>query len=230
VRKFCYDCGKVATSVEHVLPKCIFPEKKYLPDGVGDLRRNLITVPSCDEHNTAKSKDDEYLGLLLCLSADNNLALKLLSDKWLNELNPECSSLIERFARHVTPIKLPNGQETASLTVDLEVIERSLISMTKALHFYETNGKRIDSGDWWYRSTKLSNHNLTIPSIIPSLIGMRNKMLDLNKIKYPGLELKGENKDAFYYQRLFSNNIKIYRLVFYFSVEFFCVNQNGMVR
>ena len=44
----CYMCEKESTSSEHVPPKCLFPEKKDLPDGV-DLRKSLITVPSCDE-------------------------------------------------------------------------------------------------------------------------------------------------------------------------------------
>ena len=30
-----------------------------------DYRKNLITVPACDAHNLQKSKDDEYLQLLV---------------------------------------------------------------------------------------------------------------------------------------------------------------------
>ena len=56
----CYMCTSAATSVEHVPPRCLFPEQKDLPIGV-DLRKQLITVPSCDIHNSRKSKDDEYL-------------------------------------------------------------------------------------------------------------------------------------------------------------------------
>lgn len=54
----CYMCEKPASTVEHVPPKCIFPEQK---DSLGgqDLRKQLITVPACDVHNTKKSRDDE---------------------------------------------------------------------------------------------------------------------------------------------------------------------------
>ncbi|MDH1232687.1 MULTISPECIES: hypothetical protein [Stenotrophomonas] len=38
-------------SDEHVPPQCFFPD---------DRRDGLITVRSCDEHNSKKSKDDEY--------------------------------------------------------------------------------------------------------------------------------------------------------------------------
>ncbi len=54
----CYMCSKVATSKEHVPPRCLFPESK---DVGADYRANLITVPSCDKHNSAKSQDDEFL-------------------------------------------------------------------------------------------------------------------------------------------------------------------------
>ena len=55
----CYMCDEFATSREHVPPKCIFPECKDV-DGE-NYRRDLITVPSCEKHNSKKSKDDEFL-------------------------------------------------------------------------------------------------------------------------------------------------------------------------
>ena len=62
----CYWCGRDATSREHVPPKCLFPEDKDIKSIYkGTFRRSLITVPSCDEHNLAKSHDDEYL--MVCL-------------------------------------------------------------------------------------------------------------------------------------------------------------------
>ncbi|MGS0757231.1 hypothetical protein ACVBEH_22930, partial [Roseateles sp. GG27B] len=54
--------------MEHVPPKCLFPTLKDSPGGV-DLRRNLITVPSCDVHNLKKSGDDEYLLYVLSMAA-----------------------------------------------------------------------------------------------------------------------------------------------------------------
>src|SRR6266576_4429106 len=66
----CYMCDKPATSHEHVPPKCIFPERK--DTGGEDLRDQLMTVPSCDEHNTRKSKDDEFLMVSLAGILGNN--------------------------------------------------------------------------------------------------------------------------------------------------------------
>ena len=68
----CYACNANQTSTEHVPPRCLFPEKKDLPAGV-DLRKQLITVPSCDAHNSAKSHDDEYLLFALVMNLPNNI-------------------------------------------------------------------------------------------------------------------------------------------------------------
>jgi hypothetical protein len=66
----CYMCDNIATSDEHVPPKCLFPEKK---DTKGiDFRKNLMTVPSCDIHNSSKSKDDEFLMISLSGVITNN--------------------------------------------------------------------------------------------------------------------------------------------------------------
>lgn len=66
----CYMCLEVATTREHVPPSCLFPEKKDTK-GV-DFRKNLITVPSCELHNTKKSNDDEFLMLSLSGLIKNN--------------------------------------------------------------------------------------------------------------------------------------------------------------
>ncbi|MDD3415257.1 MAG: hypothetical protein PHY47_14805 [Lachnospiraceae bacterium] len=71
--EYCYWCEKVATSREHVPPKCIFPEKKDIESVFGqNFRKDLITVPSCDEHNLKKSNDDEYLMAVLSGRVGNN--------------------------------------------------------------------------------------------------------------------------------------------------------------
>ncbi|HVZ42526.1 MAG TPA: hypothetical protein VHA82_01865 [Ramlibacter sp.] len=63
-------CSQSATSREHVPPKCLFPVAKDV-DGL-NLRRDLTTVPSCFEHNSAKSADDEFLMMSLAGIVGNN--------------------------------------------------------------------------------------------------------------------------------------------------------------
>lgn len=66
----CYMCDSIATSREHVPPLCLFPEEKDIK--TNQFRTNLITVPSCDIHNSNKSKDDEFLMASLAGIVGNN--------------------------------------------------------------------------------------------------------------------------------------------------------------
>jgi hypothetical protein len=47
----CYCCNENTISREHIPPKCLFLTPRP---------SNMITVPSCQKHIFAKSKDDEY--------------------------------------------------------------------------------------------------------------------------------------------------------------------------
>ena len=62
----CYMCTAAETSREHAPPQCLFPAASEIGR---DLRRNLITVPSCDDHNLMKSADDEFLRAVILLAA-----------------------------------------------------------------------------------------------------------------------------------------------------------------
>ena len=69
----CYGCESKATSREHVPPKCIFEEPRP---------SNLITVPSCDQHNLEKSKDDEYFRWFIAtVSSESKKAENLVRTK-----------------------------------------------------------------------------------------------------------------------------------------------------
>src|SRR4029077_16072891 len=79
----CYMCDAPSTTAEHVPAKCLFPRgSKY--------RKNLIKVPSCDAHNSHKSKDDEYLRhVLVSAPGATALALKVADE-----------GLVPSFERH----------------------------------------------------------------------------------------------------------------------------------
>jgi hypothetical protein len=49
----------------------LFPKPGDSPDG-GDYRNQLITVPSCNIHNTETSRDDEYLAYTLAMGITAN--------------------------------------------------------------------------------------------------------------------------------------------------------------
>ncbi len=71
----CYMCDEKAASREHVPPLCLFPTLEE--SGGVDFRCNLITVPSCATHNSAKSHDDEFLMASLAgIFGSNKVGLK----------------------------------------------------------------------------------------------------------------------------------------------------------
>jgi hypothetical protein len=130
----CYMCDAEATSREHVPPLCIFPEMKDMQDGI-DYRQNLITVPACDTHNLKKSKDDEYLQLLLIHGYFNNpLAERQFKTKLLRTIERR-PALLTQLHRENTPVVV-EGVETVAVTIDRARFERSLEMIIRALHFH----------------------------------------------------------------------------------------------
>lgn len=142
-------CDAAATSVEHVPPRCLFPEQKDLPSGV-DLRKQLITVPSCDAHNTSKSMDDEYLLYALSMNIPNNsTASNHFSTKILRAIQ-RSQSVIRKFTDRQLPVKVENAQtgeihETVALLVDRERLENALTMIGRALYFHHFKTKWVGS-------------------------------------------------------------------------------------
>ena len=137
--KTCYMCDRVATSKEHVPPQCFFPEEKDLPAGI-NLRKNLITVPSCDDHNTNKSKDDEYLLFSLCLNiANNDTAFSLFATKITRamNLNPKTYSTFSKTHVPIVAVDNQTGQasRTYMIKLDTERVMTSLDQISRALYF-----------------------------------------------------------------------------------------------
>lgn len=137
IEETCYWCGKKATSKEHVPPKCLFPENKDIKDIYSKtFRKNLITVPSCDKHNLAKSNDDEYL--MACLSAkvgNNGIAFIHTQTKVARTIkrNPRLFDILKEdiitiYNQHF-PVSIVN--------IDNYRLLHSFEAISRALYFYE---------------------------------------------------------------------------------------------
>ena len=143
----CYACADPPTTNEHVPPKCLFPERKDVPEGV-DLRRNLITVPSCEEHNLRKSGDDEYLLHILSFNlpanrtADGQVTTKIARAM---ERRPALSKLLMGAQQSVLVIddRTREIYETAEVALDGVRFERTLnlIALGIYFHHYRTRWK-----------------------------------------------------------------------------------------
>lgn len=138
----CYMCDREPTSEEHVPPKCLFPEKKDLPKGI-DLRKNLIKIPSCDIHNTAKSKDDEFLLYCLCMNiANNSFAFKQFSTKIMRAYNRRpglMKSMVKDSQDVIAVDEVGTAFNTLMVKADTARINKCFDQIARALYFYEFN-------------------------------------------------------------------------------------------
>lgn len=213
----CYMCNKPAEGVEHVPPRCLFPEKKDLPEGI-DLRNQLITVPACDEHNTSKSQDDEYLLYLLVINlpaneiAKNQFLTKIMRSM---ERNPGLIKKIMANPHPVIAVDKETGEahHTVAVKIDDARLDSALDHIARALYFYH------------YKAQWLGNVRTQPDFLLASLDpeeGQEQNKLGENMVAaadqlFADKEFHGANPDVFKYQVLEgSENVHmIMRLHFY---------------
>lgn len=131
--KTCYACNAPATGGEHVPPQCLFPKDSQ-------YRKNLIKVPSCDEHNSKKSECDEYLKFVLTsVGGMNELAGSIFEGSVLRSFD-HAPRLIDRFTPELRVIKI-GEVETGGFMLDVSRFELSIESIVRGLLFNETGNK-----------------------------------------------------------------------------------------
>ena len=141
--KTCYMCDAPATGGEHVPPQCIFPKNN-------SYRVGLIKVPSCDEHNSKKSKCDEYLKFVLtAVGGMNELSGSIFGGSVMRSLERR-PHLIDTFTPDLQVIQV-GGLETGGFTLDWPRFEVSIASVVRGLYFHETGKKLLGkiSGVAW---------------------------------------------------------------------------------
>ncbi len=210
--KECYYCGKIATSKEHIPPKCLFPD--HIPGK--DYRKNLITVKSCFEHNLEKSSDDEYLLFILTFNTKaNEIPVKHLSKKISRAINNPRKSF-RSFLRKPKRILYRDSKSglivpTYTYEIDVERYEKILKQIAIGLYYYKYknifNGEIqvIVNGALSGVSEKINQRQMEISSTFDSVFSV---------IKY-----KGENKEIFKYKIIKNNNIIFLKYVFYEKME-----------
>ena len=210
----CYMCDREATTAEHAPPRCIFPEVKDTPSGF-DYRKNLITVPSCDEHNTARSKDDEYLLHVLAASVTS-------SDIGLTQFLTKVSRSLERNPRLIAALPVSDVPtllyvpHRATLEEAYEVpasgtrIDSVISSCARALYYHET--ERKFSGRVKVVAPFMSYRNVSLDNVV--------SVMALAKTHFFSAPSKGENPDVFYYKFEEGPSTGIMLLCFYGGTEF----------
>jgi hypothetical protein len=138
-------CAREATSREHAPPRCLFPEAKDVPDGKNH-RKNLLTVPSCDLHNSAKSQDDEYLLFALAGSyTSSGTGLTQFLTKVRRAFSNQPSKA-GNFVKISVPVQLRRSSEDewehgAQITLEWERIDSVLSNCARALYHHHTQSK-----------------------------------------------------------------------------------------
>ena len=207
----CYFCGIEATTDEHAPPRCIFPKAKDSPEGK-DYRKNLIKVPSCEAHNTEKSKEDEYLLYILAMCLPSNEVAK-------NQFLTKIRRAIERRPKLLDRLLIQQQEVTVHdtikdewhKTIAIKPEEHRLVSVfthiAKALYFYEK--KQI----WKGGVSVLIEFMLSFTDVAQNE-QQNNLEKELNNM-LQAVPYKGDNQDVFSYQIHEEDGRSLIRLHFY---------------
>lgn len=215
----CYFCGRVATSSEHVPPACLFPELKDLDDGV-DYRKNLLTVPSCDEHNSQKSKDDEYLQLILTSGYFNNKAAQNHFSSKIARAMMRRPALLAAVYRNADPVTV-DGVPTVAVNIDRERFNLALERICQGLCVKFT-------GERWPKEIEIHTPVL-LAMDVPDADNVNHLVTNFSKTIIAcldGVPRRGDNPDVFWCQLLMDmqKDRLLCRMVFYGGFDVFAVS------
>lgn len=210
----CYMCEKPQTSMDHVPPRCLFPRPKDI-GGEDLLKGKLITVPSCDDHNLQRSKDDEHLWYVLSMCESVKEAALPLADGRLKRAIKRNPSLLLRIMRDAKPATISDASgsfETLELTADGARLNSSLEKIGRGLYFHHFGRK-------WTDSIKMDIEFLTWKDERDQTVARRD-LIELRsgyEHLFAAEKKTGENPEVFYYSAHSRNELGIsaLRLVFY---------------
>ena len=205
--------------MEHVPPKVFFPDKKYSLDN-DDHRQKLITVPSCDTHNSNKSHLDEYLFGVITINIltnedGQNLALRKTVDKVIKR-NPKLFKELLQSAQEVFVDENNSGdlQPTLAFEFDEGKLDECFEHISRGIYFHHF--QKIYEGN--IRSRYQFIVSLDIDSVD------KNKRLEeyrqLVEEGLSNLQKYGQNPKIFYYRIMQEGSEKLFlQLSFYESIK-----------
>lgn len=224
----CYLCNQVATTTEHIPPKCFFPESKYLSKSLPDYRNNLITVRACSKHNNSRSKDDEYTAIAIAMSSQSDIAFSLFKAKWTRTLLRREGVLAKKMfstARNVRFIDNRNNllipYETLALSYNKKRVEGVIESIACALYYIEFGYTEKWTKSCMIKTLNFLEKDLRKPNDFYEVNRANQNFTYGEKQQEPGVQKKGANPDVFFYQFIsLENGNSIIRMVFYNDVTF----------
>lgn len=219
----CYACSNSATTREHIPPKVFFPEKKDFPEGK-DYRLNLITVPSCEEHNLEKSFDDEYAFMIIIASFDaNSLAQKHFKKVQRSIRKRPIKGKV--YLNNYSYITV-NGLLSIAPIVDINRLIGFFDLLAKGIYYHHYGAiwrKRISVHPLsFFRPPSHENHK----KINAAIIEIRRSI----HLLFKNEDVHGVHPEVFYYQihRNLTVNRLLLRMVFYEGFEIFVQEEINM--
>lgn len=222
VNDICYMCEAEATSVEHVPPKCLFPEAK--DSGGQNYRVNLITVPSCDEHNGQKSLDDEFLMVSLAgILGNNSIGYQHYHGKIKRALKRSSSKLIDKVFLNKKIFRIEKDNKLIDILWGTPDYKRLINCFTHIAygvyrHHYGTQfrGQVRSHLDFLHSIEKNQNSFKEL---------IKHKVYD----ELVGKEKFGSNPSVFYYQFTDPDQFGIFlaKLCFYENIEVYSAYHPG---
>lgn len=211
-------CETPACSREHVPPRNLFPESR---DVEGEnYRVNLITVPSCEFHNSAKSHDDEFLMVSLAGIIGNNSigyrhklgkvdrAIRRSSNRLLDKV------LIEKKEIHRIELAENKFIDVIWGTPDVERLIKCFDHIVHGLHFHHFNSPFHGSVHIHLGFLK---HNQANPQTWNQFVTHKTERELQGKPHY------GDNPEIFFYQITDKDQfgLFLFRLCFYGGINIY---------
>src|SRR5690348_15316523 len=123
LREYCAYCGAPKTSDDHIPPKNLFPIN----------RTNLITVPSCNEHNGKQSELDERFRNYIAAKVGNPTpAGHLLLEK-----------TIRRIVRSRKTTQRPSDLAAFEVKIESDAFTPVVERITRGLYWQRYGGHRL---------------------------------------------------------------------------------------
>ncbi len=212
--KSCYMCNKPATSKEHVPPKCIFPDPVTYGE---DLRKNLISVPSCDEHNQLKSEYDViFRGVLTMAIGANRAGKHQFFGKNLRAVT-KSRRLFQELIRGKG--ELASGKLQA-VQISRPHFDLSVQYMARALYFHTY-------GEKWFNEVRVFS-----PMFFDGIVAGRPvpnsdtaNLVETAREILGGTAVQGDNQEVFKYRIVRTDDSAAFAMaaLFYESFELFAV-------
>lgn len=207
-------CDAPATTDDHIPPKCIFPVQR---DAGVDYRKDLITVPACENHNLRTSLDDEYLmGMLAFHWRNNQAAYKQSTTKVKRALRRSKRYYDLFFGEGKNQLLFWNGEQLITAPVDIDRFDSSMRKVARGIYYKHFDSKWL--GDIGILPVSLTAIYDRDPSPIAPALTQVIQQMRLLCSKQPQ---HGANPDIFYYQVAHNDppTCTVMRLVFYGGFE-----------